>query len=137
MPPETIDPTIPNDPIAAYHLGLSRGASHKRCIITMEDELQLPVDFQGYSDENERETIGSLIESPVYKEVFRFNLLKQAMLKRRQAGMHTNSMAMMRDLHNLANYLTDLVVFYDSASKPIQVIADDDYDREGFIGFQD
>lgn len=127
MPP-TID--IPTDPKAAFEAGrklgwesgwkagwtdgAKHGIDHKRSIISLQDEIQLPMDFADYSDEYEREVIASIVRTPEYEHYFRSNMAKQAMLKHRQARLYDDP-AQMKMMHVIGNHILDLIVFYDNA----------------------
>lgn len=95
--------------------GLDDGINHKRSIITLENEEHLPLEFADFIDENEREIVASIVRMPQYKEFFRQSLLRQSILKHRQARMYLRQPQVMNLLHNFGNWISDLVVFFDNA----------------------
>lgn len=122
---------------AGWKDGMQKGVDYKRSIISLEDEISLPIDFADYTDEYEREVIASIVRTPEYEHYFRPNIAKQAMLRHRQARMQTKPEDM-KMMHIIGNHILDLVVFYDNAGqgehtvvKPIRhgfetILSDDD-----------
>lgn len=118
-----------------YAKGFADGVNHKRSIITLEQEESIPSDFAGFSDQAEQEVIAALVGTIEYKECFRKNLLRQSIMKHRQARLLLDNTVAMGLMHNIGNFISDLVVFYDNASKygkPEQTVnehADHGYDE--------
>jgi len=98
-----------------YQAGFQAGVDHKRTILSLGAEETLPSDFADYIDENEREIIGGIVQSPDFKHFFRQNMLRQALLRHRQARLMMKNIPAMHLLHNVGNAISDLVLFYDNA----------------------
>lgn len=112
MPPKTLEEAYAE----GYKKGFNEGVDHKRGIIPMSAELEMPVTFIDFDSQQQKEIIGSIVDMEEYKQFFRVNILQQSMLKHRQARMHTvlNDPISVRVLHEIGNAYSDLVVFYDN-----------------------
>lgn len=127
MPPDS--PETPEQAYArgfneGWNQGMQSGLDYKRSIITLNAEKDLPMEFADYIDEQERDIIRSVVQMPEYKHYFRQNLLRQSILKHRQARLFLKDPAAMHLMHNLGNFISDLVVLYDNADLPDQTRID-------------
>lgn len=99
----------------AYQKGLQDGLSKRRMYVDFDEEASLPVDWAEYTDAYEREVIASIVGMPEYQEQFRKNMVRQAMLKWRQARMNQGNPRMVEMLFCVGNAIMELVELYDRA----------------------
>ncbi len=112
----------------AYAKGLRDGLDKRRMYVDFEDEAALPVDWSEFTDEYEREVIASIVAMPEYVEQFRQNMVRQAMLKWRQARLNKGNPQMVEMLFCVGNAIMELVELYDRA-KDVEVATNDTEDH--------
>lgn len=113
----------------AFAEGLRSGSDIKKSIITVEEELAFPLEFNDYTDDLERDDIAQLIQTKEYKSL-KENMKKQAMLKWRQARLSAKTPFQREMFFSLGNFLLDLINFYDQAGSEREektVVDQDDF----------
>lgn len=98
-----------------FEEGKKYGVNSKRMLMSINDEVEIPVEFDGYVDDQEREEIANIVEMPEYKMFFRQNLIRQAAIKHRQAREYMQKPHMIPVMHMLGDLISELVIFYDNA----------------------
>ena len=98
-----------------YDRGFKDAMDRRRMYVSVGAELAMPIDWADYTDEEERETVAAIVEMQEYQSSFRTNMIRQAMLKWRQARLHENVPEKMQMLIRIGNAIMELVAFYDHA----------------------
>lgn len=115
---------MPKEESVEYKRGFSDAMNHRRMYVDFDTEKAMPVDWDEYSDKNEREVIAAVVRSPEYQEFFKLNLVRQAMLKWRQARLHADNPAAVRHFLEIGNAIMELVEFYEHAKDMEEVKVD-------------
>lgn len=100
---------------AAYEQGFKAALDHRRSYVTFAEEAAVPLEWEDYTDEQEREAISAIVQFAEYQDHFKENLKRQAMLKWRQARLASHDPEKVRLLFGFGNMLMDLVEFYEHA----------------------
>lgn len=114
----------------AYEKGLKDGLSRRRMYVEFDTEAALPIDWAEYTDDYEREVIASIVGMKEYEDHFRLNMIRQAILKWRQARMNQGNPAMVQMCFGVGNAIMELVELYDRAKDT--EVATNDTDDHGY-----
>ncbi len=107
---------MPNDDLKkAYDKGFKDALDHRRMYVNFADESAMPLEWEGYTDDHERENIASLANTSEWHDFFRQNMIRQAMLKWRQARLNLGDPVKVALCFGIGNAIMDLVEFYDHA----------------------
>ncbi len=100
---------------AAYDKGFKDALDHRRMYVNFGEELEMPLEWEGYTDAHEREAIASIVSTVEWQECFRQNMIRQAMLKWRQARLNMGNPQAVALSFAVGNAIMDLIDLYSHA----------------------
>lgn len=118
---------------ADFKRGFQAALDRRRMYVDFETEKAMPVDWDEYTDKYEREVVASIVSMPEYQQHFLTNMMRQAMLKWRQARLSAGDPEKTKLLFAVGNAIMELVEFYSHAADP-EVPKTEETD--GFNSFQ-